>query len=83
MIGSVIIPHSKAHKIVSHLKRDFMTLKEQEVLERTKSPTSLTLFNNTVKVALFNYSKPHVLAYMFTSLTTVTVLKQWVKLLVC
>jgi ABC-type maltose transport system permease subunit len=29
----------------------------KQVLERTDSPTFLTLLNNTVLVALFNYSK--------------------------
>jgi hypothetical protein len=52
----------------------------QKVLERTKSPTFLALFNNAVSVILFNNCKLHTLAYMITSPTMVTEVKQWVKL---
>jgi hypothetical protein len=48
----------------------------QKVLERTKSPTFLALFNNAVSVILFNNCKLHTLAYMITSPTMVTEVKQ-------
>jgi hypothetical protein len=38
----------------------------QEVLERTNPSTFLTLFNNTLLVALFNYSKLCTLVSMVT-----------------
>jgi hypothetical protein len=41
---------------------------------KTESPTFLILFNNTVSVVLFNYSKLHTLVSMVTSATVVTVL---------
>jgi hypothetical protein len=58
---------------VCYLKR------KQKVLERTKSPTSLTLFNNTVLVALFNKCKLRTSVYVVTSHSTVTVFAQWVQ----
>jgi hypothetical protein len=40
-----------------------MASNKQEVLERTNLPTFLTLFNNTVSVALFNYGKKTYLGF--------------------
>jgi hypothetical protein len=53
---------------------------KQELMERIKSPSCVTLFNNTVSFILFNYSKLHALVSIPTSSTIVTVFKQWVQL---
>jgi hypothetical protein len=54
--------------------------KTQDVLERTNLCGLITLFNNKVSVALFNYDKLHTLVSMVTATTKVTVIKQWVQL---
>jgi hypothetical protein len=66
--------------LLSELFRDFQPDAKEEVIERTKSPSFLKLFNNTVLVARFNYSKLQALVSMVTSLDIVTVVKQWVQL---
>jgi hypothetical protein len=53
---------------------------QEEVPERIKSPTFLTLFNNTISVVFTNYKKLHTLIFMVTSPTVITVVKQWVQL---
>lgn len=48
----------------------------QRILERTNSPTFLTVFNNTVSVALFNYTKLRTLVFMVLLLAMVSVVRQ-------
>jgi hypothetical protein len=48
------------HKLIDILESE-MPLVSNKVLEITKSPTFLTLFNNAVSAALFNYSKLYTL----------------------
>jgi hypothetical protein len=49
------------------------------MLEKTNSPSFITLFNNTVSAALFNYSKLRILVSMVSLPIMVTVVKQWAK----
>jgi hypothetical protein len=51
---------------------------KHKVLERSKSRTFLTLFNNTVSVALYKVITLS-LAFMVTSPTIVIVVKQWIQ----
>jgi hypothetical protein len=60
---------------VFYLSKQDCTISVYKVLERSKSPNFLTLFNNTASVALFNYIKLHTLFSMVTSPTAVTVLE--------
>jgi hypothetical protein len=52
----------------------------QEVLGGATSLTFLTLFNNKISVALFNYDELCTLVSMVTLLTMTTVIKHWVQL---
>jgi hypothetical protein len=46
---------------------DNEVVRKQKVLERTSLPTFLTLLNNTVSVALFNYGKLRTLVFLIVS----------------
>jgi hypothetical protein len=58
-----------------HFSNFKMVREKKEALQRTNSPTFLTLFNNTTSVALFTHVNLRTLVSMVALIIVVTVVK--------